>query len=446
MKCSLCCRSSLWAGAALATLLAASCTSNTASITGTGGATASGGGSGGGAGGQLLGSGGATSSGGTAASTRGGNGSGGKSGTAGATGNGGASAAGGMTAAGGAAAASGGAGLATGGKAGTGGAGRGGSTGAGGMISAGGATGTGNAGGTGTTCPLPKTFKWTSTGPLATPQNGSLALKDFTNVVYNSQHIVYFTTVGSSGNWGGGMVTFADWPDMATATQHALPMGSVAPTLIYFTPKSTWVLTYQWGFQYATSSDPTDPTKWSGGKTLLNGGPPTALDQTFICDGTTCYLFFAGDNGSIYRSSMPIGNYPGTFNGYQTVMTDTAANLFEAVEVYTVKGANQYLLIIEAAGSAGRYFRSFTATDLAGSWTPLAATESNPFAGKANVTFTGAAWTHDISHGDLVRNNPDETQTVDPCNLQFLYQGDAPTSGLQYFQVPYRPGVLTLVQ
>jgi hypothetical protein len=313
----------------------------------------------------------------------------------------------------------------------------------------GGATATGGAaaaGGSTGTCPLPKTFKWTSTGPLAQPQNGSLSLKDFTDVVYNNQHIVYFTTVNSSGNWGGGMVTFADWPQMATATQHALPMASVAPTLIYFTPKNIWVLTYQWGFQYATSSDPTDPTKWSAGKPLLNGGPATALDQTFICDGTNCYLFFAGDNGSIYRSSMPIGNYPGTFNGYQTIMTDTTANLFEAVEVYRVKGANQYLMIVEAAGNAGRYFRSFTATDLAGSWTPLAATESNPFAGKANVTFTGAAWTSNISHGDVVRNNPDETQTIDPCNLQFLYQADAPTSGLQYYQVPYRPGVLTLVQ
>ena len=55
---------------------------------------------------------------------------------------------------------------------------------------------------------LPSTFRWTSTGPLATPQNGSLAMKDFTCVNYNGKYIVYFTTVDSAGIWAGGMMTF----------------------------------------------------------------------------------------------------------------------------------------------------------------------------------------------------------------------------------------------
>jgi len=308
---------------------------------------------------------------------------------------------------------------------------------------------TGGTGGTGLTCPLPSTFQWTSTGPLAEPTNsGATSLKDFSVTHYDGNYVVYGTT--ADGNWNGFVSTFSSFDQWADAEQHYIP-GLVAPTIFYFTPKDTWVLAYQWGFKYATSKTPDDPNSWSRTQSLLDGDPTGGrgtgpIDQTVICDDSDCYLFFNDDAGGVYRGSMPVSEFPGAFSNATRIMDQPTSVIFEGVQVYSIKGSSSYLMIIENNGT--RFFRAWTADSLDGEWTPLdgASSEQQPFAGRNNVTWPDGQWTNDISHGDLVRENPSEKMEIDPCNLQMLYQGRDPSQNPAYIDLPYRPGLLTLVR
>jgi hypothetical protein len=94
----------------------------------------------------------------------------------------------------------------------------------------------------------------------------------------------------------------------------------------------------------------TSTSSWDAAQPLYTGGATDApygpIDQTVIADDKNMYLFFAGDNGDIYRSIMPLGDFPGSFgNVSETILTDTVENLFEAVQVYKLKGQSKWLMI-----------------------------------------------------------------------------------------------------
>ncbi len=314
---------------------------------------------------------------------------------------------------------------------------------------------------------LPGTFQWSSGGPVISPQPDGgdpvVAVKD-PSVLQDEDGTwhVFMTTADTSGDWSLAHTSFTDWSQADNATQTPLETASgvgtgyrAAPHAFYFEPRDEWYLVYQTGLpSFSTTSDPDDPTSWSAPRNFQDRMPDIVrdnignghwLDFYVICDDSMCYLFSADDNGHLYRAETTIGEFPNGFRNTQIVLEDTPNNLFEGEAVYRVEGTDTYLLIMEAIGSDGRrWYRSFTAEGLTGQWQPLADSESNPFARSNNVTFTGGnAWTRDISHGELIRTSADQTMTIDPCDIQLLYQGMDPGAGGEYSQLPWRLGLAT---
>jgi hypothetical protein len=276
-----------------------------------------------------------------------------------------------------------------------------------------------------------------------------VSIKDPTIVFYEGKYHVFatvFDAAPTGGGWKSVYLNFTDFSQADAAPQNYMATwatgNTVAPQVFYFRPHNKWYLIFQWGARYSTNDDIDNPSGWTAPRRLLDREPTNALDFWVICDDANCHLFFSADDGRLYRSKTTLANFP-SFIGYEIVMSDPQpGRLFEASNVYKIEGMNKYLLMVEAY--APRYFRSWTSSSLDGPWAPLADTQSNPFAGRANVTFEGADWSDDVSHGEMIRVGHDETMTLNACRMQFLYQGLNPNSGVtDYGLLPYRLGLLT---
>lgn len=308
---------------------------------------------------------------------------------------------------------------------------------------------------------LPKSFEWSSTGPLVGPKSDGhdvQGIKDPSIVKVDGTYHVFASTAKADG-YNLVYLSFSDFNKAGSATFHYLdetPIGTgyrAAPQVFYFEPQKLWYLVYQNGnAAYSTNPDISDPSGWSAPKNFFdatpsiiteNMGKGSWVDMWTICDASDCYLFSSDDNGHLYRSQTSVGNFPEGMDNTAIALEDANPNnLFEASNVYST-GDGQYLLIVEAIGSTGqRYFRSWSASSLAGEWSPLADSEENAFASAQNVHFNGTAWTKSISHGEMVRSQVDQTMTISPCKMQYLYQGVDPTATGDYNSMPWKLGLL----
>jgi endo-1,4-beta-xylanase len=233
-------------------------------------------------------------------------------------------------------------------------------------------------------------------------------------------------------------LSFQDWDQAQTAVMTPVSENAnltgykVAPQLFYFSPQNLWYLVYQTQEPtYSTTEDPGDVKSWSPMTTfismpaIITNSDTGGIDYWVICDDTDCYMFFSADNGVLYRARTSKSLFPNGFEGTtEIVMQDDQYDLFDASNVYKLEGEDKYLLLVSAIDGGGieRYFRAWTADNLAGNWTPLADTKENSFASINNVTNTN--WfTSGIVHGEMLRTNPDESMTISTCHMQYLFSG-----------------------
>ncbi|MCJ1311399.1 hypothetical protein MMC25_005070 [Agyrium rufum] len=309
---------------------------------------------------------------------------------------------------------------------------------------------------------IPTTFEWSSTGPLIYPKNDSEALagiKDPSIIEVNGVYHVFASTAKEAG-YSLVYLNFTDFNQAEASTFNYLdqtPIGSgyrAAPTIFYFAPQSLWYLVFQNGnAAYSTNKNLGDPQGWTAPVNFFSAEPAIIaanigsgywVDMWPICDATMCYIFSSDDNGHLYRSETTLASFPNGMGNTVIAKTDDTSiyDLFEASNVYYFGG--EYLLIVEAIGSDGdRYFRSWTSPTLTGTWTPLQNQEPTPFASHYNVVFPGGAWTQSISHGEAIRTVVDQTLTLSPCNLRYLFQGVDPASTADYNALPWKLGLLT---
>ncbi len=311
-------------------------------------------------------------------------------------------------------------------------------------------------------CPLPTNPKWQSSGILVDikPDNNHkiVSVKDPTIQKYNGKYLIYCTVYNTSNKtWSMQFIQFDDFSKAKEQTPYFMDQTpgfggyKCAPELFYFEPQQLWYLIWQQQDPaYSTTKTPDNPRSWSTPKTFYSGSMPNRpslpIDYFPIADDNNFYLFFTGDDGKVYRAKTTLANFPNGFSAPVVAKSLSGTNIiFEGSSHYKVKGtANTYLHLVEGM-SGGRYYNAWTSTGIDGTWQDYKVGTNNSFARTNNVTFPAGTtdWSNDVSHGELLRDNPSQKQEVDPCKFQLLYQGQAPGSSGAYEMLPYKLGLLT---
>ncbi|MFK7737685.1 MAG: non-reducing end alpha-L-arabinofuranosidase family hydrolase [Pirellulaceae bacterium] len=290
-----------------------------------------------------------------------------------------------------------------------------------------------------------------------------IAVKDPSVVRYEDKWHLFCTLRKQKTGAGRiriGYCSFADWSEAAESDWQVLDLTMGyhgAPQIFYFEPQEKWFLIYQaedesrglkYGPCYSTTQTIEDASSWTKPEPLyvVPEGENAGLDFWAICDETHAHLLFTSLNGRMWHSQTALNQFPG--QGWTRPKVVLEADIFEASHTYKLKGTDQYLTLVEAQHGKRRYFKLFTAANLAGPWEPLAATREKPAVSVLNVVNQDESWATSYSHGEFLRVGHNQKLEIEPRSARLLFQGasDPEYQKGGYGDITWRLGLLDLVE
>ena len=314
-------------------------------------------------------------------------------------------------------------------------------------------------------------FQWKVSPPILAVSQDHLpkseqpwiAVKDPSVVRYGDKWHLFCTLRKQKSGDGRiriGYCNFAEWSVAADADWQVLDLTMGyhgAPQIFYFEPQEKWYLIYQatdesrglkYGPCYSTTTTIEDAASWTKPEPLymVPEGANAGLDFWVICDDAQAHLFFTSLNGKMWHAQTPLGKFPD--QGWTRPEVVLKADIFEASHTYKLKGREQFLTLVEAQHGKRRYFKLFSATDLAGPWQPLAATREQPAVSVRNVVNQDESWATSYSHGEFLRAGYNQKLEIEPESARLLFQGasDPEYQKGGYGDITWRLGLLDLVE
>lgn len=229
----------------------------------------------------------------------------------------------------------------------------------------------------------------------------------------------------------------------------------IAPQVFYFEPLETWYLLGQTPGAgqdlsrltpvYLTNPDIGNPSGWSRAKALHleNKGIGFWIDFWVICDDQHAHLFFSDQEGSVYRVTCGLDEFPAGLSGKAPVeairMVDTEGKspwrLFEAVHIYYVRSHDHYMALLEGAyphpsregdvDARNRFIFGMTADSLTGRWERMQPGWEEFLAEAGNLIHPGGERTRYtmVSHPELLRSGYNQRLAIDDYKLTMIFQG-----------------------